>query len=260
MIKRILTGLVLIAIASFVIIKGAHYLFSFLLLTALCCAYELHSMNKQTSFFDMFGAFVAILVLFLSVNFSFFSVLWTPKTLLFIMLVLLVLIGLELSKKSLFFINSRILFNLRVITFFGVLFPVIFLTRELNQGLFLLGFSVATIAASDIVALFGGKVFGKTKLTEISPKKTVEGSFFGILGSVLISLIFSLSYDLNVLHYVLIAICISVASQFGDLHESLTKRYFNVKDSSNLLPGHGGFYDRADSIIFVVPLIYLIFS
>lgn len=260
MIKRILTGIVLITVAAFVIIKGGQYLLSFLLLTGLCCAYELHNMNKQTSFFDMFCSFLCILLLFLSVKSPFFEILWSSKTLLFIMLGLLLLIGFELSRKSLFFINSRILFNIRVITFFGVLFPVIFLTRELNQGVFLLGFSIATIAASDIVALFGGKFFGKRKLTDISPKKTVEGSFFGVLGSVLISLIFCLNYDLNILHYAFVAVCISIVSQFGDLHESLTKRYFNVKDSSNLLPGHGGFYDRADSVIFVVPLIYLIFS
>ena len=60
--------------------------------------------------------------------------------------------------------------------------------------------------------------------------------------------------------YVLISLGLSFLSQLGDLHESLTKRFFRVKDSSNLIPGHGGFYDRADSYLFVMPLFFYLFN
>jgi phosphatidate cytidylyltransferase len=67
-------------------------------------------------------------------------------------------------------------------------------------------------------------------------------------------------FKLDYSTYLLIAFAISILAQLGDLHESLTKRYFNVKDSSGLLPGHGGFYDRADSSLFVMPIIFFIFN
>ena len=126
MIKRIITGIVLIAIATFVIIKGDNYLFSFLLLTSICCAYEVHNMNKRTSFIDMVSCFFCIVFLFLSVRIPLLAFLWNPKTLSIIMLFLLLLVGYELSKKTLILIGSRVFFNIRVIAFFGFLFPVIF--------------------------------------------------------------------------------------------------------------------------------------
>lgn len=119
---------------------------------------------------------------------------------------------------------------------------------------------VFLIWISDSGAYLVGRKLGKTKLFErISPKKTWEGfigaSLFTILGSYIIFLLTS-TYSLA--FWLCSALFICIIGLFGDLYESSIKRKYNVKDSGNLLPGHGGFLDRFDSFIFVLPFMALI--
>jgi phosphatidate cytidylyltransferase len=115
---------------------------------------------------------------------------------------------------------------------------------------------------SDTAAYFIGKAFGRHKLApQISPGKTREGAAAGVLGAVIVSLLFTLDTPLQLpLHYwqaIVLGLLISVFGQFGDLVESLLKRNFSVKDSGNLMPGHGGLLDRLDSILFAGVVVYL---
>jgi len=97
--------------------------------------------------------------------------------------------------------------------------------------------------------------FWETPLSSVSPKKTVEGTVSGVLAAGLIVFVLCKAYDLSYI-FVFAAFIIGLMGQLGDLYESLIKRTHNVKDSSNLLPGHGGILDRADSSIFVAPIVY----
>lgn len=130
----------------------------------------------------------------------------------------------------------------------------------LDQGLFWFYHLLVMVFFGDIFAYFGGKNFGKTPLMpKVSPKKTLEGSAFGLLGSTLtgagllyfkfdhLSLIFSLGYPLLT----------GFVAQNGDLLASLIKRVANVKDSGNLMPGHGGVLDRLDGVYLSAPIVYL---
>ena len=113
---------------------------------------------------------------------------------------------------------------------------------------------------SDSFAFFGGKLFGKHKLAErISPKKTWEGSIIGfiftIIAGVVIWKFFYTGFSL--LHWLSVSLIVGVFAQIGDLFESNLKRSVKVKDSSNLIPGHGGALDRFDSILFAVPALYI---
>lgn len=115
---------------------------------------------------------------------------------------------------------------------------------------------------SDTAAYFLGKAFGKHKLApRISPGKTWEGTVAGIFGAVIISLLFTLPTPLQLpLSYgqaILLGVLISVFGQIGDLAESMLKRNSGVKESGNLMPGHGGLLDRLDSVIFAGVVVYL---
>ena len=118
---------------------------------------------------------------------------------------------------------------------------------------------------SDTFAFFAGLLFGKHKLTPVSPKKTVEGAIGGLVGGVIgTTLMMAVgSYVLadafwNFKLLALFGLVGSAISQIGDLSFSVIKREFGVKDYGNLLPGHGGVLDRFDSVTFVAPFVWLI--
>lgn len=126
------------------------------------------------------------------------------------------------------------------------------------------GFTVisifVTIWICDTAAYFGGMTLGRHKLFErVSPNKTWEGAIFGFIFSVLTMLVAkSLLLDyMSVRHAVVIGMIIGCFGQIGDLVESRFKRDAGVKDSSSIIPGHGGVYDRFDSLVFVSPIVYL---
>jgi phosphatidate cytidylyltransferase len=117
---------------------------------------------------------------------------------------------------------------------------------------------MACIWAADIGAYTMGKSFGRTRLSEISPKKTVEGAIFGILGSLIVAEMGSWYFNLPSWSFsgLLLGILIGITSLLGDLIESMMKRDAGVKDSGQLIPGHGGILDRTDSYVFTAPLVY----
>jgi phosphatidate cytidylyltransferase len=115
-----------------------------------------------------------------------------------------------------------------------------------------------TAFGTDIMAYFTGYAIGKHKLCpKISPKKTIEGSIGGILGSVLFCGLFGyFVIPVLLLHCIIIGALGGVVSQFGDLTASIFKRKMGIKDYGNLIPGHGGILDRFDSVLFTAPMVY----
>ncbi len=116
------------------------------------------------------------------------------------------------------------------------------------------------IWVTDTSAYFVGKGIGRNKLApSISPKKTWEGSIGGALGAVLVAVVLKLTIlgFLPWLHLLVLAFICGVVSQLGDLAQSTMKRAVDVKDSGNILPGHGGILDRFDSMILAAPLFFL---
>lgn len=132
-----------------------------------------------------------------------------------------------------------------------------------NMSLQMLFFALLIVWITDSGAYMIGRALGKHKLApRISPNKTWEGSIGGTVVSVIVSAIYLLAFpDVQAYSFpimLVIALVASIAGQFGDLVESALKRYYNVKDSGKILPGHGGILDRFDSLLIVLPVLFLL--
>jgi len=132
-----------------------------------------------------------------------------------------------------------------------------------HSKVLLLAFFVI-IWASDTGAYLVGRMCGKHKMFErISPKKTWEGFCGGLLFAIISGLIFHYTGSVPTLHvglWITLSVCVFVFGVFGDLVESMFKRSLKVKDSGNLIPGHGGLLDRFDSALLAAPVLFVIFS
>lgn len=154
--------------------------------------------------------------------------------------------------------------------FAGLVFPLMLscllrLRMVPSVGMLLVFLPLCISFGSDTFAFFAGLLFGKHKLTPVSPKKTVEGAVGGLIGGVIgTALMMAVGsyvladafWDFKLL--VLFGLVGSAISQIGDLSFSVIKREFGVKDYGNLLPGHGGVLDRFDSVTFVAPFVWLV--
>ena len=136
-----------------------------------------------------------------------------------------------------------------------------YLIETRNGGLEFLIFALLIVWTTDSGAYFIGRKIGKRKLwPEISPNKTVEGFVGGIITAVVFASIMQMIYPISSswIALIVIAVIASIFGQMGDLVESAIKRHYGVKDSGNLLPGHGGILDRFDSLLFVLPLLHFL--
>lgn len=128
----------------------------------------------------------------------------------------------------------------------------------LPQGLTATMLAFGCICVADIGAYLVGRSLGRTPLSNISPKKTVEGAIFGMAASITVGMIGStlLAWPLSPISGGALGALIGISSLLGDLTESLMKRDAGVKDSGQLIPGHGGILDRTDSYVFTAPIVY----
>ena len=169
------------------------------------------------------------------------------------------------------FTNMKTTFKDIAYTFFGMAYVIgcisfIALLRGLDNGRILVWYGIIAAWGTDTFAYLVGKRIGKHKLSKISPKKSIEGAIAGTVGAAILVILYTLVmnklYNLQYSYiYVTIAtIALSIIGQIGDFAASSIKRYVDVKDYSNLIPGHGGMLDRIDSLMFLAPFAYVIFS
>lgn len=147
------------------------------------------------------------------------------------------------------------------IIYLGGLCGYLILLRRLPEGLILSFLLFAGVWINDSLAYFTGIKWGKRRLAPaISPQKSVEGALFAIAGTTLLfflaALLFPDLIGLKPGESALLGLIVAIFGQLGDLVESAMKRYFTVKDTGSLIPGHGGVLDRFDSLIFAAPVLY----
>ena len=169
---------------------------------------------------------------------------------LFLSLLLPVVIYHEKEKYS---INDAF-YTLGGVLFLGVSFALLIMLRNIDLKMFVFLFTITIV--TDSFAYIAGSLIGKHKMVpNISPKKTWEGLIIGTIMGVFVSVMFyhtCIKPETSLIYLTIICTFLSLLAQMGDLVFSSMKRYFGIKDFSNLMPGHGGALDRLDSIIFVI--------
>ncbi len=157
------------------------------------------------------------------------------------------------------------------ITLFGIFYVVLFtmfipLLAGAENGKILIWYALIAAWGSDTSAYLVGKTLklGKHKFSKISPNKTIEGCVAGLLGAVMLSLIYTVcidnftQFEISYVKILAVSALLAIIGQFGDFAASSIKRFTGIKDFSNLIPGHGGLLDRIDSLIFIAPFAYIL--
>lgn len=144
----------------------------------------------------------------------------------------------------------------RIIGFFYILIPIYSVIKLRFYSSEVLFWMFAVIWSTDIFAFFAGKMLGGAKLAPtISPNKTWSGMIGGIIASMIIGFMSSFMFAGGVMFFIFISAFLSIVEQISDLVESKFKRIFGVKDSGNIIPGHGGVLDRMDGMMLLAPLV-----
>lgn len=247
--KRTFSAIILMFILIGSIFLG-YKVFSIVMLICAMLGYrELfhikYDVKKKIDVVRLIGYFSLILLVLNSIFFSLDNQI----------LVILPLLG--LSIPILFYNNSDTynindaFFIMGCVFFLGFSFHNIIYMAKMDIYKCVLIFLISFV--TDTYAYIGGCLIGRHKLTVISPKKTVEGSIVGtIMGTLIGSVYYNLAIGgIGIVGIIVICFLLTVLSEIGDLVMSSIKRYFNKKDYSNLIPGHGGILDRFDSVLFV---------
>lgn len=156
-------------------------------------------------------------------------------------------------------------------TFIGIIYVVLFIMfiakiNGMNDGKILIWYAILSAWGTDIFAYIIGRAIGKHKFSKISPKKSIEGCIGGTLGAVILVLLYTyvantfFAVNYSYLFMGIASLILSIIGQIGDLVASTIKRYVDIKDYSNLIPGHGGMLDRIDSLMFLAPFAYILFT
>ena len=156
-------------------------------------------------------------------------------------------------------------------TFIGIFYVVFFIMfvafiDGMKDGKILIWYAIFAAWGTDVFAYIVGKCIGKHKFSKVSPKKTIEGCIGGTVGAVILMLIYTYvannfwGTNYSYLFITEIGILLSLIGQIGDFAASSIKRFVDIKDYSHLIPGHGGMLDRIDSLIFLAPFAYSLFT
>lgn len=153
---------------------------------------------------------------------------------------------------------SEVSYNVLMPLYTVVSFSHLYLIRGLDQGMAWTFLTFILVWATDTFAYLIGRAIGKHPLApEVSPNKTIEGSTGGLVFCILCGMVaWKIIGGPSWLFFFSLSFFVGVSAQIGDLFESALKRSANVKDSGNLIPGHGGILDRFDSLLFVIPIVY----
>ncbi len=253
--KRVISAAIALAIFIPIIIFGGNlFKFSLVILGVLGLKELINIRETKKNFPVIIKILSYLLVIFVAFNNAYnkemiLSINYISIALPFLLLLLPVVFINDNEKYNV----TDALFLIGGILFIGIAFNIFMLIRGYDIKYFIFLFLITI--ATDTYAYLSGILSGRHKLCpDISPKKTIEGLIFGsIFGTIIASTYYymNISDSVNILYLISIVLLLTLLGQLGDLFFSSIKRYYNRKDYSNIMPGHGGILDRLDSVIFV---------
>ena len=262
MLKRLLTMIVAIPIISACTYIGGWVFFVFITALALFSLNEFYMLMSRKGIHPKYQVGNAITLFFMwFASFALKYPQWEPYV------IGILTTGIIVAFSSSIFVKKTentivdISITLLGALYVGWMFSYLTLIQALTPHGIYLFFLMIAIWANDIAAYIIGTTFGKIKLSPfISPKKTIEGAVAGFVVCIIAAGIFSSYIGMNLAHALILGMIVAVMAQVSDLVESLIKRDAGAKDSSNLIPGHGGVLDRMDSFILTAPIMFYYLS
>ena len=264
-IKRILTTIIGLPIVAVILMIGNKFIIDFLMMIiAIICMHEYFNVIDKVAhpikWVGYLSTIIIAIVSVLSTEELMQTILFGIPIIILILFLKVIITNMETTFKDV----SYTFLGICYITFFIMFLSLI---RGLNNGNFILVYVVLVAWSTDIFAYLIGKHFGKIHFSKVSQNKTVEGCIAGIIGAIIIGVLYTLIcnqfINTGIDSYILIggiSLILSIISQIGDFAASSIKRFVDMKDYGNLIPGHGGMLDRIDSLIFIAPFAYMLFS
>lgn len=264
-VKRITSALLGFPLVVIILTFGNKYVVDIFLAIIACISMQeyMNAISKDAKPIRWLGYISCIFIAFIHIIPQ-----YIPEPILNNIIILAIPILLLVLFTTIVATNMRINFKDVSYTLFGIVYIVTCIAfiakiRGLEHGNWLVWFAIIAAWASDTFAYFIGKRFGKHKFSKVSPKKSIEGCIAGVIGAVIVALIYTYavneitSLNFSYIYITIITAILSIIGQIGDFAASSIKRYVDVKDYSNLIPGHGGMLDRIDSLMFLSPFAYV---
>lgn len=257
---RLISGIVLVALALLLIITGGNVLLGALCIISLIGMFELYRIFKIEKAPAGIAGYLAAIVYYLNLLFGFI-----PDMMMFVLGVLVVLMFIYVFSYPKYK-TEQMLAAFFAVFYVAVMLSFVYQTRMLPMGTYTVWLIFLCSWGCDTCAYCVGILIGKHKMAPVlSPKKSIEGAVGGVAGAALLGLIYALAagkffpeFDHSPAVYALICAVGALISMVGDLAASGIKRNHNIKDYGKLIPGHGGILDRFDSVIFTAPVIYFL--
>ncbi|MBQ8306986.1 MAG: phosphatidate cytidylyltransferase [Blautia sp.] len=254
---RLISGIILVAIALATIISGGYVLFGTLLLISLIGMFELYramEVQKKDDWLLAGAGYLGAILYYIMMmrDFQKFGAVMIVVSVILLMAVYVF--------RYPEYHAEQVMAAFFGVVYVAVMLSFIYLTRMLpDGGVYLVWLIFLCSWGCDTCAYCVGMLIGKHKMAPVlSPKKSIEGAVGGVVGAAALGMIYAAATGGKVLEYGLICAIGALISMVGDLAASAIKRNRDIKDYGKLIPGHGGILDRFDSVIFTAPVIYLL--
>ncbi len=256
LLKRVLIAVIFIPLILFILYLGGFALSIFLGLIVLIQMFEIREMFiKKGITIPVIMLPFSILVFISSAYFNLNMVIAS------LFLIFIFVLGNDLFRNKLEGSLSRISASLFSVIYTAIFLSSVYRIRNMENGAFLILSLIVLIWITDTFAYFIGRKYGKLRgIFQASPKKSLQGFLAGIFFAFLGAFFISKLVGFTNIQTLAVAISAGIFGQLGDLFESMLKRDVGIKDSSTIIPGHGGILDRFDSLLIAAPIFYLILS